>query len=162
MSDNDPLLHELQQITNPDDDYQLAQRHAPQLRFDAQEPFLPLAVGYTVFRSPTQSPSSKFIIDPDNGIAIEYAIWWDWDIQHLYELEHVWLYLDADGTIIKVQASAHGERLLMTQEAGTLPVEEGRITLFSEPGKHGFEPDSGFLVFAEGVIFHACTYSDEL
>ena len=110
MAAQDTLLHELQ---SPRPQVTIACSLKPTRRKYAStsdEPFLPLVVGYTVFREAAKSPSSKFPIDPEGGIAIEYAIWWDWDIQHLYELEHVWVYLDADENLLKVEASAHGAK----------------------------------------------------
>ena len=141
MAAQDTLLHELRSAAHTSDDSLLAQTHAPQIRFDTNEPFLPLAVGYTVFREAAKSPSSKFHIDPVGGIAIEYAIWSDWDIQHLYELEHVWVYLDADENLLKVEASAHGGKCQIQLEDGSIPREDDHVTLYAEPGKHAFAPD---------------------
>jgi hypothetical protein len=150
MTQSDNLLKELSDMVSTTEDHALAQLHAPILRFDMREPFLPLAVGYSVFRELAQSPSSKFTIDPVSGIAIEYAIWWDWDIQHLYELEHVWVYLNKDEQLVKVEASAHGSLFPMVKQDGTLPLENERIIIYSEPGKHGFAPDrDGLLARAE-------------
>lgn len=150
MTQSDNLLKELTLMVSTTEDHALVQRHAPVLRFDRAEPFFPLAVGYTVFREASQSPSSKFMIDPDGGIAIEYAIWWDWDIQHLYELEHIWVYLDIDEQLTKVEASAHGSLFPMVKQDSTLPLENERITIYSESGKHGFAPDrDGLLNRAE-------------
>lgn len=150
MTHPDMLLNELTQMVSTTEDHTLAQFHAPILRFDRPEPFFPLAVGYTVFRSSGKSPSSKFMIDPADGIAIEYAIWWDWDIQHLYELEHIWVYLNKDEQLAKVEASAHGSLFPMLKQDGTLPLENERITIYSESGKHGFAPDrDGLLARAE-------------
>lgn len=146
MTHSDSILNELSDMVSQTGDYDLAQDHAPILRFDRAEPFLPLAVGYAVFRESAKSPSSKFIINPENGIAIEYAIWWDWDIQHLYELEHIWVYLDAEEQLTKVEASAHGSLLAMARDDGSLPVDDGRITIFSESGKHGFAPMREWLM----------------
>ncbi len=146
MTQSDPLLTELANMVSKTGHHDLAQNHAPVLRFDRAEPFFPLTVGYTLFRESAKSPSSKFIINPENGIAIEYAIWWDWDIQHLYELEHVWVYLDDKENLTKVEASAHGSLLAMTRGDGSLPVEDGRITIYSESGKHGFAPTRELLI----------------
>src|SRR4051794_34441291 len=83
----------------------LAARYAPIILFDLHEPFLPLAAGYTLFSADAPSPSFSRAITlsgpdrPPAQLAIEYAIWWDWDIQHLYELEHVWVYIDAAGQV---------------------------------------------------------------
>lgn len=123
-----------------DPDIALARRLAPLIRFCDNEPFLPSRVGVTVFTAPGRSPSGPFDIAFEAGIAkvVEYAIWWDWDIQHLYELEHIWLYLDAANDVVTVQASAHGGVFAMRGPDGSLPLEDGRLTLFSTPGKHAF------------------------
>ncbi|HTM78909.1 MAG TPA: HAD family hydrolase, partial [Devosia sp.] len=123
-----------------DADIALARRHAPIIRFGDNEPFLPSRAGITVMTAPRRSPSAALDIAFEPGVAkvIEYAIWWDWDIQHLYELEHVWVKLDAAGAVVSVNASAHGELFAMHPADGSLPVESGRVTLFSTPGKHAF------------------------
>ncbi|MEZ4668295.1 MAG: HAD family hydrolase [Anaerolineae bacterium] len=154
---HDTLLQELHTLADAGADSLLAQTHAPLLRFDAKEPFFPLAVGYTIFRSAAKSPSSKFSIDPEGGIAIEYAVWWDWEIQHLYELEHVWVYLDANGTLAKVEASAHGTKYPMLRPDDTLPLENGRVTVYSEPGKHGFVPVAQSFESFAGHIITCCS-----
>ncbi len=129
-------------------DYALALRHAPRIRFDAREPFLPLAVGYTIFREDGKSPSfpREIVLPADAACAVEYAIWWDWDIQHLYELEHIWVYLDADEQVVAADASWHGGQHKMLDAAGAVPLEDGRVTLFSEPGKHAFAPVVDWLI----------------
>ena len=50
----------------------------------------------------------------------------------------MWIYLDAEHNLVNVEASAHGKLLPMRRDNGTLPLENDRITLYSEPGKHGF------------------------
>lgn len=129
-------------------DRALASRHAPIIRFDRSEPFLPDLVGYTIFREDGDSPSfpRRIELPEDATLAIEYAIWWDWDIQHLYELEHVWVYLDADEQVVHAEASWHGAFHAMRDEAGELPLEDGRLTLWSEPGKHAFAPSKQQLL----------------
>ncbi|WP_449394865.1 hypothetical protein [Devosia riboflavina] len=70
-------------------DIELARRLAPVIRFGDNEPFLPSRVGISVLTAPGRSPSATLDITFEPGVAkvVEYAIWWDWDIQHLYELE---------------------------------------------------------------------------
>ncbi len=119
----------------------LAHAHRPLLRLDDAEPFLPLAAGFAIYREAAQSVSSKFQIEPVADCVIEYAIWYDWDIQHLYDLEHVWLHLDLQGQIALVEASRHGSRLVMRRADGSSPVEGGRPVLFLEPGKHAHWAD---------------------
>lgn len=134
--------------TIPDDvNYQLALKYAPRIRFDAKEPFLPSVVGYTIFRE--TSPSSSFPrtieIGGDVATVIEYAVWWDWDIEHLYELEHIWVLLDTEGNLVGGEASWHGGFHVMLDENERLPVEDGRLMVHSEPGKHAFAPSPKWL-----------------
>ena len=125
----------------------LAARFTPILRFDVREPFLPLAAGYTIFRESGVSPSFRQgrVIDltpddhPPAAFAIEYAIWWDWDIGHLYELEHVWVYVDAAECVVRVEASWHGDHHDMCHD-GRLTLDGDHPVIFSEPGKHAFAP----------------------
>jgi glycerophosphoryl diester phosphodiesterase len=130
------------------EDHALALRHAPRIRFDDREPFLPCVVGYTVFRQESRSPSFPREVRFPAGVAcaIEYAVWWDWDIGHLYELEHIWVYLDAGENLIAGEASWHGGYHRMTDHDSRPPVEDGRLTVHSEPGKHAFAPSPAWLL----------------
>ncbi|MBA3870054.1 MAG: hypothetical protein H0X30_12985 [Anaerolineae bacterium] len=127
------------------DDHELVRRYAPIIHFDAREPFLPLAAGYTLFREDSESPSFPCQIElhkagySEAAFAIEYAIWWDWDIHHLYELEHIWVYVDSEGQVVRGEASAHGGHQDMSID-GQLNLTDDRLNLFSEPGKHAFAP----------------------
>ncbi len=146
MSTRDLLLAELYHAPRDEHAQALAARHAPLLYFDAHEPFFPLAAGYTLF--PQDGPSSSFqrtiTLRPDDqppaALAIEYAIWWDWDIHHLYELEHVWVYLDEQDRPLRVEGSWHGKFYNIP-----LKLEDGRAVLLSEPGKHAFAPDPSWF-----------------
>lgn len=140
-------------------DYDLAGRHAPRIRFDAREPFLPSVVGYAVFRQSAQSASfPRDIVLPANVVSvIEYAIWWDWEIQHLYELEHIWVYLDADEQVVAADASAHGGYNDMRDQNGSVPMEDGRVIVYSEPGKHAFAPTPRWLLDRATTITASCT-----
>ncbi len=134
-------------LASPQDpaDRALAARHAPIIQFDEREPFLPLAAGYTIFRTDAHSPSFPRQVEmtaagqPPAALAIEYAIWWDWDIGHLYELEHVWVYLDQDEQVVRAEASWHGEYHDLAVD-GALRLADGRVQIYSEPGKHAFAP----------------------
>ncbi len=119
----------------------IARRHAPIIYFDAAEPFLPEQVGFAVLRQPGPSPTFDRYLNPrlpDGRCAaavIEYALWTDWDIQHLYELEHVWSYLDDQGKLIYAEASWHGSFAPLTH-GGRLSAEGERPVAFAQPGKH--------------------------
>lgn len=126
---------------------ELAARYTPIIRFDTREPFLPQAVGYTIFREDGPSPSFPRRIElcpdgkPPAEFAIEYAIWWDWDIGHLYELEHVWVYVDSKGELVRVEASWHGGYTDISV-SGTIAHEGTHPIVLSEPGKHAFAPNA--------------------
>jgi glycerophosphoryl diester phosphodiesterase len=134
------------------------------LQFDAREPFLPTAVGYTVFRESAPSPSFPRRIElveaehSPAALAIEYAIWWDWDIQHLYELEHAWVYLDAQGQVVRAEASWHGGYHNMAVQ-GRLPLSGERLTLLAEPGKHAFAPVRDWLETRLPITQKSCRRS---
>ena len=151
-------LESLQRSPQVGPDYQLARRFAPLIRFDANEPFFPSVVGYTVFRE--DAPSASFprpITLPEEAVfAIEYAIWWDWDIQHLYELEHIWVYVDGDGNIVNAEASWHGRYHRMLDEEGRLPLADKRLALYSEAGKHAFAPSPEWLLRRKAKTLSSC------
>ncbi|MBN1878424.1 MAG: glycerophosphodiester phosphodiesterase [Anaerolineae bacterium] len=139
------LLDSLYGVGQDEEARSLAARYAPVIQFDLREPFLPLAAGYTIFYQDGASPSFPRKIHlapvdaPPAAFAIEYAIWWDWDIQHLYELEHVWVYVDDQGRVVRGEASWHGGFHDMAQD-GVLWVQNNHLTVYSEPGKHAFAP----------------------
>ena len=151
LGSHDADLEALLRASQPHDDHALAARYAPIIRFDENEPFLPLAAGYTVFRQ--DSPSRSFpreikLNRPSEWAAeyvIEYAIWWDWDISHLYELEHVWVFVDVQGQVIRGEASWHGGYHCMTDD-GLQTIEGNHLVIFSEPGKHAFAPDPQWFI----------------
>lgn len=135
---------------------ELAARYAPFICFDRKEPFLPLAVGYAVFTEDGDSPSFPRRIElrgaghTPAALAIEYAIWWDWDIQHLYELEHMWTYVGADGKVVFAEASWHGgfnATVLDNSKARVVAKDGGyHPVVYSEPGKHAFAPTPQVLL----------------
>jgi putative hydrolase of the HAD superfamily len=124
-------------------------RHAPLLLFDRKEPFLPSRVGYAVHHGAADSCADwRRTRDGDSPLAthlsgfttvIEYGIWWDWDIQHLYELEAAWVYLDRDDQVLRVEASWHGGYHDMAVD-GAPRLRDEHPVLYSQPGKHAFAP----------------------
>ena len=118
----------------------LAYRHAPLLHLDSREPYRPVAVGVTVFDAPAPSPSSKFAITPAAATVIEYAIYWDYDIKHVYDLEHVWVHLDTADKIVAVEGTRHGQRIAMPAA-----VQDNRAVLVVEPGEHAMFTAAGEL-----------------
>ena len=120
------LLHRLDPSTTP----QFAQ-YAPVLYFDEAEPFLPLAVGCTRFDSPAPSLSFPRMITLHDdhfraAYALEYAIWWDWDIEHLYELEHIWVWIDSDSKMFSRRSTRATARVVSLTDKLSKPARLGR------------------------------------
>lgn len=125
-------------------EYELARRHLPVLYGDSQEPFLPLYIGYTVFEGAQKSASAKRWIDPAScraAVCIEYAFYYDYDIQHLYDLEHIWVYLDERERVCGCESSFHGMYLNAMLPGTDILRGENRVHLYVQPGKHAFMPD---------------------
>ena len=136
-----------------DADGVLAQKHAPVLMLDRMEPAPPLAIGFSVIRDEGPSPSSKFVIKPPpGGLVIEYAIWHDWDIEHLYDLEHVWVHLDTSGKVIRAEGSMHGLRVSMDAGSGLPEMDGERPVLTVEPGKHALWAVARIMPFIAGTM----------
>ena len=135
-----------------DADFQLAAAYAPILLATADEPYPPQVYGYSVVRRQTPSLSSKFLLAPRGAAVIEYAVWYDYDIGHLYDLEHVWVHLDADGTVLLVEASRHGNR----RDMAGCAFEGKHPILAVETGKHAHWPTVEAMAPAHGFITVAC------
>jgi putative hydrolase of the HAD superfamily len=138
----------------------LARRHAPVLLCDSREPFVPVALGVTRLAHGSQSPSCRHVPKgPDScEIVLEYAIWWDGDIQHFYELEHVWVFLDAAGKPVHAAASAHGH----LKDMGEAEWRDERIVLYCEPGKHAHAAKPADIIADRSRLDEACSSGKEL
>jgi hypothetical protein len=116
---------------------------APALYMDSKEPFLPIRVGVTIFEHTAPSLSFNRVIEVNREMiqsVIEYAIYWDYDIQHLYDLEHVWVYVGYEGEIVSCEASFHGRYLLGLLRDRSNLLADNRVKLFVQPGKHAMSP----------------------
>ncbi|MDP3177763.1 MAG: hypothetical protein Q8M76_07655 [Spirochaetaceae bacterium] len=121
----------------------LARRYEPRILFDAREPFLPRWIGVSRLDRPGPSPSARReLVPPAGGFVVEYAYYWDWDIQHAYDLEHVWVYVAADGSVSDAEASFHGRYLksFVRYPGGRAAGGSEPLVLYSQPGKHAFSP----------------------
>lgn len=123
-----------------DNELELAAAYVPHLRYDKAEPFSLEGIGYTVYRETAKSPSCRRTIEvPKGGVVVEYAFYYDFDIQHLYDLEHSFVYLDGEGRVIGVESSFHG-KFLNSMIEGVLELEGSHPVLYVQPGKHAFLP----------------------
>lgn len=68
--------------------------------------------------------------------VIEYAIYYDSDIVHVYDLEHIWIYLDENDEILGVKGSRHG--VIVTAYSGPNKIRyfNGHPLIYATPGKH--------------------------
>lgn len=127
------------------DDKLLAARYAPVIHFDVAETIPLQKVGYTIFREEKRSDSfPKRTVKPDFcGLVIEYALFWDYDIQHMYDLEHIWVWIAPDGNVTKAEASFHGKYLTLWEPDMPFahPLTETHVHAYCQPGKHAFLPD---------------------
>lgn len=124
------------------EDRTAALRYLPILHFDRAETIPLRAVGYAVLRRSGASPSFRRYLAVPEGLVVEYQYYWDYDIQHMYDLEHIWVYVNAQGQVYHAEGSFHGRymNLLVPGIAGALPPENGHVHAFCQPGKHAFLP----------------------
>lgn len=114
------------------DSKELALKYAPILMFDQKEPFIPYKVGFTIYRENSFSTSfnRKILLEKDE-ICIEYALYWDFDIEHMYDLEHIWVYIK-DNKITKIEGSWHGKYKTFHY----FELLDDKPVLYVQPGKH--------------------------
>lgn len=123
---------------------ELALRFLPHFRKDKNEPFPILQIGCTVVTVPKFSESFRDLkLDPAAEGAdciLEYALYFDYDIQHLYDLEHAWVAVK-DDAVTKCWCSFHGIRLCASGVGDLYQEEDGLPLLYIQPGKHAVLPD---------------------
>ncbi|MCI3926985.1 hypothetical protein MO973_43125 [Paenibacillus sp. TRM 82003] len=123
--------------------WELALQRAPRLMLDEREPFLPVRVGVSFAKRTGPSPSFRRTLNvAEERIAavVEYAIYYDFDIQHGYDLEHVWMYIGHDGRTVDAECSFHGRVLrALTPDRGNV-TEDQCVKLYVQPGKHAMSP----------------------
>ena len=123
----------------------LAEKYLPVLQMDEKEPFGIVGVGYTLYENAKRSASCTRMIDPVQYGAeycIEYAYYYDYDIQHLYDLEHIWVYVDNQGAVCECEHSFHGKFFHVSATSGELQLKEGRPVFYVQPGKHALMPQA--------------------
>ena len=144
-------------------DAELAARYLPVFHFDEKETIPLRAVGWTLTRKSLQSPSFPKRMIPVEGntvLTIEYACYWDYDIQHMYDLEHVWVMIGKDGNLLHAEGSFHGKYLNLWDPGMEIlhaqAPEGNRVHAYSQPGKHAFLP-AGELVRLVPSWLECCT-----
>lgn len=132
----------------------LALRYAPILHMDEAETIPLQFIGYTVFHETSPSPSFRRMVTlPEDALCVlEYAYYWDYDIQHMYDLEHIWVTVGPSGAVLSAQGSFHGKylNLLVPELPGGLPPSSGHIHAYCQPGKHAFAVDGQLFRLVPG------------
>ncbi|MCH4885961.1 hypothetical protein EZV73_00210 [Acidaminobacter sp. JC074] len=117
------------------------EKYFPKLMMDENEPFDIKAVATEVYTHTQKSKSFNrtLLIGGKTSKIVEYAVYFDYDIGHLYDLEHIWLYLDDKDRIVYSECSFHGRYI-----KGIMPDESNKVDesliLYCQPGKHAFAP----------------------
>lgn len=119
--------------------------YQPRIYHDAAEPFPIRRVGCTLFAAPGHSASFPGLFwDPKAAGAeyiLEYAVFYDYDIQHLYDLEHIWVAVGSGGQVTDCWSSFHGMRLRASGVPELFRLDGTHPILYAQPGKHAMMPD---------------------
>ena len=129
--------------------------YAPIIFMDKKEPFPIKKVGfaqYTKENPDSRSFNRRFNLGnfPGSVRVLEYTYYLDYDIQHLYDLEHIWVYLDEAGAIVGAEGSYHGRFLNSYRTDSDMGKEldkggnslaakirdDRHLVMYSQPGKH--------------------------
>ncbi|WP_029233176.1 hypothetical protein [Butyrivibrio sp. VCB2006] len=146
-------------------------KYAPIIMMDKKEPFGIKKIGFAEYtENGCKSTSFNRVFDLENypGAVkvLEYVYYLDYDIQHLYDLEHIWVYLDDKGVIVGAEGSFHGRLLNAyrpwkreTDGAADFTCAEicdgTHVVMFSQPGKHAMVASKG-LMYIYSELFAAC------
>ena len=136
--------------------------YAPIIYMDKKEPFKVRKVGFAEYcedGATSFSFNRRFDLKNFEGAmrVLEYIYYLDYDIQHLYDLEHIWIYVDGNGKIVGAEGSFHGRFLnAMNRTFGEAVIrDEKRIVMYSQPGKHAFLSDPR-LMYLYSELFSSC------
>lgn len=130
------------------EEFQIVMKYAPYLMFDEKEPFSVYKIGYMIFHETKPSDSFRRIVRIQKDkvkFAIEYQIFFYYDIQHLYELEHVWVYVGHDGNVQGCEGSYHGKYMNEMLPGGDILRDRTHVCLYSQPGKHALLPEKRLI-----------------
>ncbi len=133
--------------------------YAPIIYMDKKEPFKIKKIGYEVYTengSRSKSFNRSFDFENHKGTiqVIEYAYYLDYDIQHLYDLEHIWIYIDKEYSVVGAEGSYHG-RFLNAVVPDMTTFNNKRIKMYSQPGKHAMLADPR-LMYLYPELFESC------
>ena len=156
--------------------------NAPIIYMDKKEPIGIKKVGWEVYTengARSKSFNRSFDFENFKGAVkvIEYAYYLDYDIQHLYDLEHIWIYVDEHENIVGAEGSYHGrflnaivpefttfykknelnEEFIVKRQSGAeiIHPKGSRIIMYSQPGKHAMVCNPKFM-YLYTELFESC------
>lgn len=86
--------------------------------------------------------------------VLEYAVFYESDIGHIYDLEHVWVYLDGKNQIIGIKATRHGMISVQYPTPASIRYYKGHPIMFVSPGKHSYYTNPSQM--QKKYLSHAC------
>ena len=153
---------ELVEIRNRSDMDRIAYEYAPIIYMDKKEPFKIKKVGFAQYSEDgarSLSFNRRFDFKNFDGAVkvLEYVYYLDYDIQHLYDLEHIWIYIDDEGRVVGAEGSYHGRFLNAMNRTfdGKVPKDEKNMIMYSQPGKHAFLSDPR-LMYLYSELYASC------
>jgi hypothetical protein len=87
--------------------------------------------------------------------VLEYALYYYTDIQHVYEMEHCWMYLDGNDQLIGAKGTRHGVYMTLYPNAKSIKYHKEHPILYVSPGKH--EMGSDVSMFNFQILDAACS-----
>ena len=146
-------------------------KYEPIIYMDKKEPFRLKKIGFTEYsedgaRSSSFNRAFDFGNYPKAVRVLEYVYYLDYDIQHLYDLEHIWIYVDKNGAVVGAEGSYHGRFLCayrkdnssfaITRAVARAEIEnKSHVVMYSQPGKHAMLA-SPELMWIYPELFTAC------
>nr|WP_297703775.1 hypothetical protein [uncultured Butyrivibrio sp.] len=143
-------------------------KYSPIIFMDKKEPFRIRKVGFCEYtENRVKSSSFNRIFDFENfpGACrvLEYTYYLDYDIQHLYDLEHIWVYLNDKGIIAGAEGSFHGRFLNAyrfinesnSSDTNVTILNDSHVSFYSQPGKHAMLA-SPKLMYLYSELFSSC------
>lgn len=121
------------------------------LYFD--RPFRFYKIIYNPFMNVTMSINDKWKLSHAAKV-LEYAVFYESDIGHIYDLEHVWVYLDKFNDIMGIKATRHGMISVQYPTPESIKYYKNHPILFVSPGKHSYYTNPSQM--QKKYLSHAC------
>lgn len=153
--DCDYILDEIDKKDIPEVvDRLYALKYQPYFRVDTKEPFPIKTLGYTVYweNSRSQSFRRDIILEKESKCLVEYSLYFTYDIQHLYDLEHAFVEVNKNNEVTRLEGSFHGKYINCLIVGHTSWEHKTHAILYLQPGKHAVASDPDYFYIYPGLI----------